>query len=766
MKHIQSIRLPVCNVTALNNKIFKGKSRTGDTVAMNQLYLEFNGSPWLPSMGEFQYSRYPHEFWEDELLKIKAGGIEIVPTYVFWIHHEEEEGVFDWSGRRNVRRFVELCKKHGLWVIMRMGPFCHGEARNGGMPDWLFGKDLEPRSNDPKYLFYVKRLYNEIGEQLKGLTFKDGGPIIGIQCENEFMSSAAPWETTHNTAMLYTPVGSDGIAHMKILKKFAISAGLDVPLHTSTGWGGSPIDIDEFLPMFGGYGYYAWMDDPDSQGPSGFFRFQDMRHRKDCYRTDKVPFACCEIGGGMQPFYRNRPVVPPESVEAMHVVQLGSGSNLMGYYVYHGGSNPVGKHPFLNEHRCPRISYDFQAPLSEFGRRKPHYGMLRRQFVFLKDFGSRLAPMQTSIPEKVKSIEAGDTKSPRWAVRFKDGSGFVFINNFQDHAEMRDLKNLVFNVMDGNKTTLIPPSGGGLTLKKGKCALLPFNFMMDGLLLKSATVQPLARLDCRGTPHYFFFAPDGFPVEMQFDLANVAKLKMTGGKRKDNKSSIIVCRPGTGCLLEFTLDNGMRMLITVLTDEQSRNFWKEKFAGQERAFISENGLLVSDKKVDLYDVNKKEMGFLVYPPIGRKLSRTAGVITKEGIFQKFHLQAKNKSVGVSWKKLAEGKFSVAMPKTIGGDAEMFLMIDYIGDTGGAYIDGKLIHDNFWNGTTWEIGLKRYVPEISGKDLVIVITPVRSNDAKVKYSGMATMKIEKTGRELRDIRAIRIEMEQRAGVYLT
>ncbi len=30
---------------------------------------------------------------------------------------------------RNVRRFVELCARHGLHVIVRLGPFCHGEVR-------------------------------------------------------------------------------------------------------------------------------------------------------------------------------------------------------------------------------------------------------------------------------------------------------------------------------------------------------------------------------------------------------------------------------------------------------------------------------------------------------------------------------------------------------------------------------------------------------------------------------------------------------------
>ena len=100
-------------------------------------YMTMDGDPVMPVMAEFHFSRYPAEAWDEELAKIKAGGVDVISTYLFWNHHEEEEGVFDFSGRRDIRRFVELCAKHDLYVWLRIGPWCHGEARNGGFPDWL-----------------------------------------------------------------------------------------------------------------------------------------------------------------------------------------------------------------------------------------------------------------------------------------------------------------------------------------------------------------------------------------------------------------------------------------------------------------------------------------------------------------------------------------------------------------------------------------------------------------------------------------------------
>ena len=91
-----------------------------------------DGTAWFPVMGEIHYSRYKESLWEESLRKIKAGGVEIVSSYVIWIHHEEEEGIFRFDGCRNLRRFLELCKKVGLLVFLRLGPFAHGEVRNGG----------------------------------------------------------------------------------------------------------------------------------------------------------------------------------------------------------------------------------------------------------------------------------------------------------------------------------------------------------------------------------------------------------------------------------------------------------------------------------------------------------------------------------------------------------------------------------------------------------------------------------------------------------
>ena len=187
----------------------------GMVLTLDSNSLRLNGKPWMPVMGEFHYARYPENEWREELLKMKTGGVNTVATYVFWIYHEEIEGQFDWSGRRDLRHFIQLCGEVGLKVIVRCGPWDHGEVRNGGLPDWLLKKGWEMRSNDTNYLATTKILYGEISKQLSGLLWKDGGPVIGIQLENEYNGPAE---------------------HLLALKRLAREAGLDVPLYTRTGW--------------------------------------------------------------------------------------------------------------------------------------------------------------------------------------------------------------------------------------------------------------------------------------------------------------------------------------------------------------------------------------------------------------------------------------------------------------------------------------------------------------------------------------------------
>ena len=117
----------------------------GKPVTWDRHSLLMDGRRVCPVMGEIHYSRLPVEEWPAEVRKMKEGGVTVVATYVFWNHIEEQEGVFRWDGQRNLRRFLEVCRQEEMPVVLLLGPFCHGEVRNGGIPDWMFTKGCKMR---------------------------------------------------------------------------------------------------------------------------------------------------------------------------------------------------------------------------------------------------------------------------------------------------------------------------------------------------------------------------------------------------------------------------------------------------------------------------------------------------------------------------------------------------------------------------------------------------------------------------------------------
>ncbi len=422
-----------------------GTSPTGGTITVNSFYMSVDGRPVIPVIGEFHYSRYPHEQWEEEILKMKAGGVGVVSTYVFWSFHEEFEDKWDWSGNRDLRAFIQLCEKHGMPVIVRIGPFCHGEVRNGAIPDWVLAKNLELRSNDGQYLRLAKKLYHQIALQLKGLYYKDGGPVIGCQLENEMQHSASPWGiwypgeptdwTAGSTRSFASNISSGkeaGNEHVRTLLKIAQDEGIVTPLYTATAWGNAAVIGNKAIPVTSAYAYPTWESVPRK---SVFMMFKDLRKTPDYspvrYNPNDFPSFSVEMGAGQQMVYQSRPVIPGSSAEAMMIRTLGSGSNALGYYMYHGGSTPrrSGDNAFFSDEAkgCPKISYDFVAPIGEFGLEHDSYRPLRLIHSFLADWGAELAPMETVLPKGWENMSPDNRDDLRYAARMKDGKGFVFM---------------------------------------------------------------------------------------------------------------------------------------------------------------------------------------------------------------------------------------------------------------------------------------------------------------------------------------------------
>jgi len=493
-----------------------------DEITVTNRMLLKNGKPWIPVMGEIHYSRVPCEKWEETLRKMKDGGIDVAASYVFWIHHEEEKGQFDFTGNRDIRRFIELCHKVGLEFCLRIGPWAHGECRNGGFPDWLCDECRSTlRSENEPYISYVRRYIHAVAEQVRGL------PLFGIQIENEM---------THRPD------------YMEKVRQMVLETGLTAPLLTATGWGNAKLP-ETLLPMFGGYpeapctGHTRVLD----PNPNYFFSYirEDGNIGADLLgkaaeETANIspeypyPFMTCELGGGNQVTYHRRPLLVSRDIESLAICKLGSGVNLLGYYMYTGGLNPVGRTTMQESkatrypNDCPVISYDFQSPIGDMGQLRESWYRLAYIHRFIHSFGEILAPMVPVMPTEMP-VSLEDTDTLRCALRSDGCGGFLFVNN---HIRLQALPahpahHFSFDFKD--RTVSFE-----LDIPSDSAFFLPLNLNLTGLHLLYATAQPVSYEENRVT---FLQIPDMEPVVV---LADGRTIPLTDGTNRIDGTDVIL----------------------------------------------------------------------------------------------------------------------------------------------------------------------------------------------------------------------------------
>lgn len=628
--------------------------------------LIIDGQRVVPVMGEIHYSRLPEDEWCDEVRKMREGGVTIIANYVFWNHVEERQGIFDWSGQRSLRRFLEVCKAEGMPVCLRIGPFCHGEARCGGIPDWVVQSGCKLRSEDPKFLEYVEILYRQIFTQVQGLQWKDGGPVLACQFDNEY--------------------GGHG-SYLMELKAMALRIGFDLPIYTRTGWPAlrTPTPFGEMIPLYGDYADGFW-DRSTKEGTGNYwkaFHFtasptsgaigsEQLDYSQNSQPSTvnsqlTYPYFTCELGGGMMTSYHRRCYLYPEDAYAMALVKLGSGSNLLGYYMYHGGTNPEGHLTYLNEcqktpvtnyNDLPVKTYDFQAPLGEFGQKNPHYYMLRKLHLFMHDWGNVLATMETMFPVDTER-KKGDDSCLRWAIRkakseklkMNNEPAFIFINNYERFANLTTKKGVQLEAC-GIK---LPK----LTIPAGTMCIFPVN--IDGI--NYATAQLIAKRDGK----IYLEQIKGIPTTLAIGNKVLKNLKAKGS------------------------DVPVYMNYYLLTSEQA-----------EHLFLNDNSQLsilnTQFKKI-------REAGSLHAITIGVQK------VAEEPVDADFNDAA---------------IYHITLPN----DSSLFtlhsslLKINYRGDVARLFANGKLIADNFYNGRPFLLGLWRLPKDV--RELELRILPLQQD----------------------------------------
>lgn len=653
-----------------------------DLVATN-LYLERAGKPIAPVVGEFHFSRCPQECWEDEIRKMKAGGVTVISTYLFWILHEEREGEFSFAGDRDIRKFLSLCEKNEMLVLLRIGPWCHGEVVYGGFPEFIQERQ-DKRTSSPEYLEKVRNLYRAYYEQVKDFFYQNGSVVIGIQLENEY--------------------GGKDRDYIPSLRKMAVEVGFRLPLYTITAWPPNGSLKGDLLPMFGRYPERPWVQNTQALPVHNRFCISsekidkgiDVDILKDVVWEelpyDDFPYATCELGCGVQVYEHRRPIISDRDAYFIGLMHLAQGVNVLGYYMYHGGRNPQGRYQESRStgypNNCPISSYDFQAPISEYGFLRRSYHRLRLLHLFLADYAEEFAAAQPFFCEKT-----GGQIDRKVSVRIHpEGGGYLFVNNHQRLVPYDPIENAEITVHTAQGSCGIPR----LDVPSGVSAMFPMKREYGLIRVEYLLAQPICYEKADGVTRYYFFVPDGIACRGKLAAGEGAHLT---GQNADGETLLVA---NEGQTPAFTACKGNEKTeLYLLTQQQAESLWKMN----GRVFFCHDTVLACDGQnytVDRATASGNCMGI--------RLEEMPAHHPMEGDDYLFSAQPAKEYV-------------LHVPRDIFSACEdCRVAFRLVGNVAQLYCGDTLMADWFNYDQHWEIGLKRFRKQIEqGQKITLVVS---------------------------------------------
>ncbi|GAA1972138.1 beta-galactosidase [Microbacterium pumilum] len=704
-------------------------------VRLTSRWIEIDGQPALPVTGELHFSRIPRVRWEETLRLMVASGLTSVSTYVFWIHHEPVRGEVSFEGDLDIAAFLETAERVGVDVIVRIGPWCHGEVRNGGHPDWVVEAAPHARTNDPAYLELARGWYEQVAAQIARFCGPDGR-VIGIQIENE----------------LY-----DQPEHIATLKALAREAGLFAPLWTATGWGGAELPPHDVFPLYSGYadGFWAgqgstWDDsfrdhfrfthNWDDPGVGGDFREEGVEIVvRDV--DPEFPPATCELGGGMATAYHRRPIARGRDIAALANVKIGNGSAWQGFYMYVGGTNPADhlqeSHSTGYPNDLPRFDYDFQAVFGATGHPAPSLGQLRDHNAFLASFGSRLMQMYSTLPDDAP-VDVHDLMSLRWAVRSDAESGFLFINTHEPHEPLAGSSDVQFRISLGGDDVIVPDRP--IDIPSGLVARWPLHLDVAGVRIDWATAS-VAGLVEHEIPTLVLRAHDGVAARIRFAAGTSVQI---AGETVSADEPVEV-DPGT------SLVAGGALRVLIVDERQADRLWylgDELIDSVDAVWREPEGLVV--RAVDNPTATRwTGSGF---EPLDLQTSSDPGstavqvqVERNGGTPPARYGEFMGRSSAPTDAQIDEvaAVWRVVVPeRTTASDGDQVeLAIDWEGDVAQLRADGVVIRDRFWDGLTWRIDITALPPDV---ELTLHVVPI-TTESRIDLDEAARARVQAEGR---------------------
>lgn len=320
-------------------------------------YLD--GNPLRILSGSLHYFRVVPEYWWDRMRKMKACGLNTLTLYVPWNLHEPYPGKYNFKGILDLRRFINMAHRAGLYVIFRPGPYICSEWDYGGLPPWLLrDPDMKVRTNYHGYQSRVQSYFSRLMSEVSDLQHHKGGPIIAVQVENEFGSY------------------SNDTGHLLFLKKTLIDNGIRELFFTSDGY----FNYTEGLNGLDNAPFYT------EALPT--VNFQDIEQGEQLFRkvealSDDFPLMVTEYWSGWFDHWGTEHHTQSLQDFGSTLTAILNRSASVNFYMFHGGTNfgfMSGANWDFKEItlKTDVTSYDYDALLTEAGDITEKYRIARQ----------------------------------------------------------------------------------------------------------------------------------------------------------------------------------------------------------------------------------------------------------------------------------------------------------------------------------------------------------------------------------------------------
>lgn len=424
-------------------------------VSFDKYSLMVDGKRVFIKSGAFHYFRTPgYEMARDRFWKMKAGGYNTVDIYFNWNYHSKKQGEYDFTGIKDVRKVLQAAKEAGLFVIARPGPFINAEVNAGGLPFWLLKeKDVIPRNRvgteyrySEKYMEYIAEWYDQIIPIIN-----EFDNIILFQIENEYATDTMEED------------------YMCQLYKMARDRGVKCPIfHNDAYFAGLWADCLDIYAL----DLYPYIN-PNQNWKQDSFCFDTLDNVEEIFRSakeDSPPFIAEMQAGWFDKWdgsgYKHiRDALGDEHINIMTKTALSQGVTLFNHYMAAGGTN-------WGDLACDEVytSYEFTAPIDEFGVLQPNFFKAKELNYFVDSFD-----FTCTEPKEFDFFQENIYVKMRHDLN--NDCDWLFIRN-----------------MNSEPTVINLPFGKSVKLKPYDMKICPVNLKLKGCTVEFSDVEIFSRL--------------------------------------------------------------------------------------------------------------------------------------------------------------------------------------------------------------------------------------------------------------------------------